>query len=140
MPIQIEKDEINNAINKIERLYKGKEVDFCAYHADFTPWNMFVEQGQLFVFDFEYAQRTYPVGLDRYHYFTQVAIFEKHWLPKQIFEYLASNSGKWIDRELYLLYIVDSIARYTIREKGKVEENMEKTFKYWYEILQYLLK
>lgn len=35
-------------------------VEYGVYHADFTPWNMSVEEGQLFVFDWEYASLTYP--------------------------------------------------------------------------------
>lgn len=131
---------IEKTINKIVNSYKGKIVDFSAYHADFTPWNMFAEKGKLFVFDWEYARMTYPPMLDRYHFFTQTAIFEKHWQGKEIIEFLQSPDANWINRESYILYLLDIISRFTMREKGMVEGDIAHSMKVWNDLLVYLSK
>ena len=117
-----------------------QEVDFSAYHADFTPWNMFMEGKKLFVFDWEYAQLTYPPKLDRYHFFTQTAYFEKHWTISQIIEYINSEQGKWIDQKMYSLYLLEVIARFTVREKGNINGKMAESFQIWIALLEYLQK
>jgi len=37
-------------------------------HGDFTPWNTFFVNDQLYVFDWEYANSRYPVGYDLMHF------------------------------------------------------------------------
>lgn len=37
-------------------------------HGDFTPWNSFMQNGALYVFDWEYAHCNYPVGFDYVHF------------------------------------------------------------------------
>ena len=85
---------------------------------------MFVEKNELFVFDWEYARMLYPPMLDKYHYFTQTAIFEKHWDAKEIIKYISSPEAQWVDKESYILYLLDIISRFTIREKGNIDEHM----------------
>ena len=40
----------------------------CLAHGDFTPWNTFLVDGKLYVFDWEYANHTYPRGYDMIHF------------------------------------------------------------------------
>ncbi|MGM9758575.1 MAG: phosphotransferase [Parabacteroides sp.] len=138
LPKEVEEQQIRIAYNRLLKRWGGKRVLFAAYHADFTPWNMFVEKGRLFVFDWEYAQRSYPLHLDRYHFFTQTAIFERHWGVGQIIEYLHSNDGRWMDKEDYTAYLMDMIARFTIREQGKVEGDIVLSMKLWNDLLAHL--
>lgn len=140
LPRTIDKLLIENTLNTILEKYSRKQIAFCAYHADFTPWNMFVEKNELFVFDWEYARMLYPPMLDKYHYFTQTAIFEKHWDAKEIIKHISSLEAQWVDKESYILYLLDIISRFTIREKGNIDENMEKSFIIWFEILEYIQK
>lgn len=37
-------------------------------HGDFTPWNSFLTGDRLYVFDWEYAHPTYPLGYDEIHF------------------------------------------------------------------------
>ncbi len=37
-------------------------------HGDFTPWNTFFVNGQLYVFDWEYASYNHPIGYDLVHF------------------------------------------------------------------------
>lgn len=59
----------------IYRKSKDKFVEYGFYHGDFTPWNTVLENGQLKVFDFEYAKKTYPPYLDAAHFFMQTNFF-----------------------------------------------------------------
>ena len=139
LPQNIDHGVVSKAIATIKEKYCGKEVEFCSCHGDFTPWNMFANGNVLFVFDFEYAGVSYPAGLDRYHFFTQIAVFEKHWGAKEIIAYIGSDAGKWIDREKYAMYLLDVISRYTVREGGKVTGDAAAPFALWSKVLKKLI-
>lgn len=138
LPTDVDKVLVRKALVKVFKKNEHKMVEYGAYHADFTPWNMFEEQGKLFVFDWEYSQMTYPPMLDRYHFFTQTAIFEKHWQAKEIMEYTQSAEGNWIDAIAYKLYLLDIIARFTIREKGNITGDVAHSMNIWIELLKRL--
>ena len=139
LPVNIDESVILKAISDIKKRYCGCEVEFSAYHGDFTPWNMFVEKKELFVFDFEYAGMSYPAGLDRYHFFTQTAIFERNWGADDIIAFIDNDNGKWIDKLLYEIYLLDMISRFTLRENGKVNDEAAKPFFLWCKILKSLI-
>jgi hypothetical protein len=115
---------IMTAITIVEHEISQLKV-FSVYHGDFTPWNMFFEEHKLFVFDFEYAAISFPGKIDVFHYFTQVALYEKIWSADRIIE---EYSNLFIDgwlKELfekpniaYLSYLLVVVEMYTKREKG----------------------
>ena len=139
LPQDIDRDAVSKAIDSVKEIYGGKEVEFSACHGDFTPWNMFAGGKELFVFDFEYAAMTYPAGIDRYHFFTQTAVFEKHWGADEIIAYIASDEGKWVDRQRYAMYLLDVISRFTMREGGKVTGDAAAPFCLWGKVLEKLI-
>lgn len=139
LPDNIDEGIILKAISDIRKRYCGCEVEFSAYHGDFTPWNMFVEKKELFVFDFEYAGMSYPKGLDRYHFFTQTAIFEKNWGADDIIAFIENGNCKWIDKLLYKIYLLDMVSRFTMRENGKVNGEAAKPFELWGKILESIM-
>jgi hypothetical protein len=135
-----ERNVIHLAIDKIRIYYGGKLVTFCAYHGDYTPWNMFCEQNQLFVFDFEYAQLTYPPYLDWFHFFTQCFIFEKHWEANKIYDHYLSQRThleKHIDNPdfFYLCYLLDIVSRYVERDKGQYSKDMTHSLAVWTDLI-----
>ena len=140
LPKEVSEQQVTTASARLLERWSGKKVQFAAYHADFTPWNMFVEKGRLFVFDWEYAQRSYPMQLDRYHFFTQTAIFERHWKAEQIIQYMRSEEGKWMQADDYTAYLMDMIARFTVREEGKVAGDILLSMQLWSDLLTYLNK
>lgn len=139
LPDDMEKEPITDAVATIRQEYCGREVEFSAYHGDFTPWNMFKENGRLFVFDFEYAAKSYPPGLDRYHFFTQTAVFEHKWSVDDITAIMASEEGAWIDKSSYMLYLIEIISRFTMREGGKVTGEAATPFALWGKLLEKLI-
>ena len=58
-------------------LLKGMEVDemipVAFAHGDFTPWNMYLAENSLHLFDWELSQKEMPLLMDSFHY-----IFQKH--------------------------------------------------------------
>ncbi len=139
LPTNIDHTMVVKAINAVKERLRGTVVEYSAYHGDFTPWNMFANGNELFVFDFEYAAMSYPAGLDRYHFFTQTAVFEKHWGMDEISAYMESDAGRWIDKELYAMYLLDIISRFTMREGGKVSGEAAKPFALWGKLLEKLI-
>jgi hypothetical protein len=122
LPGGVDGDVVARRIDAVMERMVGKRVRYGAYHGDFTPWNMFVEEGELFVFDWEYAGWTYPMGLDRYHFWMQSAVFEKHWGVEELKRYMGSDEGKWIDGEMLEMYVLDVMSKYVMREGERVKE------------------
>lgn len=139
LPDNVDKELITGAVATIRQEYCGRKMEFSAYHGDFTPWNMFKENSRLFVFDFEYSAKSCPPGLDRYHFFTQTALFEKKWGVDEITAFMASEEGAWIDKGVYRLYLIEIISRFTTREGGKVTGKAATPFALWSNLLEKLI-
>jgi hypothetical protein len=52
--------------------------------------------------------------------------------------YLQGPEAGWVNREDYICYLMDIIARFTVREKGKVDGDVARSFSIWNGILQSL--
>ena len=140
LPQNIDRSIVAKAINAVKERLCGTVVEYGTCHGDFTPWNMFANGKELFVFDFEYASMGYPAGLDRYHFFTQTAVFEKHWNENDIIPYIDSEAGEWIDKGLYAMYLLDVVSRFTMRERGKVTGEAAAPFKLWGKVLEKVMR
>ena len=67
------------AIKKVCKYFNDLgEVRFGVCHRDFTPWNTCIVNGELYVFDWEYAKLSYPDGLDEARFFVEVCRQEQH--------------------------------------------------------------
>ena len=82
---------------------------------------------------------SYPAGIDRYHFFTQTAVFEKRWGANEIIAYIESDAGRWVDRQQYTMYLLDVISRFTMREGGKVAGDAAIPFELWGKVLERLI-
>ena len=74
---------------------------------------------------------TYPPLLDKYHFFIQTFIFERHWTAQDIMAYVDSPDGQWMDKKLFKCYLLDMIARSTIREKGTINGDISRQMQIW---------
>lgn len=117
---------LSSAIEKIKAYYaKQAQCAFSAYHSDFTPWNMFEENGELFVFDWEYAGRSYMPFLDLIHYMIQSSVFEGKLDAKGIYAILFNQNERLLriyfdDMKIaVLVYLVDIITKFAIRDAGR---------------------
>lgn len=105
---------VESALAEVEPSLRTTK-EWSVYHADFTPWNMFLEGGDLFVFDWEYALRACLPGLDRYHFLTQTLIFEERCNAEEILSFFRKKIG--ISKKYhYLCYLLTNIAIYIGRE------------------------
>lgn len=140
-----QRDRMNQSIEIIDSYYGTKKHLFCAYHADFTPWNMFEDAGMLFVFDFEYGRYSYMPYLDMFHFLTQTAIFERELSSEQIYEEMLGRETKlkeffvnpWM---AYLIYLVDVIARFVVRDGHSRTSDVDKLINTWFELMELVMK
>ncbi len=128
---------IEEAIENVDSLFHGKEISVSAYHADFTPWNMFVEDERLFVFAWEYAQMPCPAGLDKYHFFVQTEIFEKRHGIEEIWQSFLQTS---LDKQSFLEYLLLNMAIYISRENEISIKHQYDNFELWTNLIDKILK
>lgn len=126
---------VERAIAIVRGYYTDSSVIFSALHGDFTPWNVFFERGELFVFDFEYAGLTYPPYLDRYHFTTQSAIYERHLTVDQIYSEFV---GAGFSKMEYTSYLLDVISKYLHRENGAVVAASHSNINIWIDLINRL--
>lgn len=134
---------VTSVIERIEAFYAGKQVEFSFYHSDFTPWNMIVEESELFVFDWEYAKYTFPPFLDAFHFFTQSCIFEQHKNAAEILTAYKTNKrifeACFDDPDFsYVCYLIGVISFYGNRDKGILSSGMANNIQIWVELLRLL--
>ena len=75
---------------------------------------MFIEQDELFVFDWECAEYTFPPRMDAIHYMLQIALLEKHLDLEASYQYLQTQIHTHFEDIVemyklsmaYLLYII----------------------------------
>lgn len=141
LPVLGNPSVIIKTIQEVREKYAGKRVVFSAFQADFTPWNMFLEKGQLFVFDWEYARMTYPPRLDYFHFLIQTAIFEEHLSAEDLFQrYILLRSrltGIWKSPNLALqCYLLAIMSIYLQREQIKLGEDTIRRMDLWVALLE----
>lgn len=118
-------------IKKVEEYYSSKTTyTFAAYHSDFTPWNMIVENNRLFVFDFEYAKYSFMPYLDIFHYIFQTAMFEKKRNAVKIYQYILKVQKKYTEYfdDYFIslaLYLIDVVGFYMERDCGEIDQQQK---------------
>lgn len=114
--------------------------EYACFHGDFTPWNMFFEKDLLCVFDFEYAQESFPPGLDKLHYLLQVWIIEKKLNSEQIFSRLEDlRGGNQIELLSVIAYLMHILAFYIKLYQGYFNPN-DNGYVIWTQLLNKYVK
>lgn len=126
---------ISEALQKVISSLDGTMVTYSAFHADFTPWNMFINGNALYVFDWEYGCLSYPPCLDRYHFIVQQAFHVDRLDASQTLQRLKSTDLDYSDDELRY-YLLDIISRYTLRENGNMSDTLLHSLSFWSAILK----
>lgn len=138
-----EQTVVHKGIELVKEFFGDKASSFSAYHSDYTPWNMFVEQGKLFVFDFEYAGLSYIPYLDIMHHFTQTGIFEKGWDADIAYSSFLKEEETlatfYADaRVAYVAYLLDQLAKYLYRESTSISNTTKKLVDIWVPLIDKL--
>lgn len=136
-----EKKIIRKGIEKVKKKFAA-EREYAVYHGDFTPWNMYIKDGKLQVFDFEYAQYDYPKFLDIFHFHTQVWNLAEHRTKEEIWNLYCKNCQEWQHKLqiediniYYMAYLLEIIRL----NKGLEKETKISISKKSYELWIYLL-
>lgn len=112
-----EEDQImvTKAIDKVNNYYHSKEkVEFCVCHRDFTPWNTCMVNESLYVFDWEYARKTYPSGIDLARLYVELKRREERKTNQEI---IADYKQEHKSILLLMCYLLDNIDIYLNRGK-----------------------
>jgi hypothetical protein len=70
-------DALRSVLTRLEASHGGEELTFGSCHGDWTPWNMSVAAGKLFVWDWERCARPTPVGYDALHFWFEVGFHKE---------------------------------------------------------------
>ena len=116
---------------------------FSFYHSDFTPWNSFFNNKEIFVFDFEYSKQLYPPFLDFFHFLIQTKIFEKKYNSKQIVDFIfykfKSELLMFSNPSISLLcYLIDCLVLYLDKGYSLLSITDKKLLNYWIEMINYI--
>ncbi|MEQ8171725.1 MAG: hypothetical protein ABRQ38_22735, partial [Candidatus Eremiobacterota bacterium] len=127
---------LKNGIKKIDEWIGNETLPFHFRHGDFAPWNAKIVNGQLFLFDWEYAELEALPALDLFHFFIQTLWLLKKYSPGDIYKtftngqkncekvrkYLQSlNINVDLQKPLLLLYLLDRFSFYASMESTNVQ-------------------
>lgn len=136
-----------------EVLHKGKVILHLA-HRDFTPWNTFISNGRLFVFDWEFARPDWTPLTDAYHFILQKGILVDRCAPEELWSRLTSGKtreGRFIhqcasdvtaSKETFLallaFYLCDIMTMYLYHyeREGSVPPDGERLLSVWEQLVQ----
>jgi hypothetical protein len=86
--------EIKSTLEWASRILTRAKVMLCLAHRDFTPWNTFVNEGRLFVFDWEFARPNWTPLTDAFHFILQKGILVDKAPPDVLWNRLMSGQSK----------------------------------------------
>ncbi len=133
-----------------EKIPQNKEMWVSLSHGDFLPWNMYITDKRIYLFDWEYMQESLPLLYDFFYfiYHTHLAYytgeakkvqetvqsFFKNALLKEITDTYSIDSGFY--HQLYLMIDIPYLLHRELnREVPLSEGELEIVFDYWREIL-----
>lgn len=106
---------VNHFLEDFICQYKGKFVNWGLVHRDFTPWNTCCVNGDLYVFDFEYALFNAPSCIDKCHFLCQKFCFEN--------DTDSLSQLKRISHNELMIYLLSYVSMYL--KRGSVEDVSE---------------
>lgn len=146
------KDLYERSLDYVDKEIGRVEIPFGLCHRDFTPWNTFFYNGQIYAFDWEYAKRDYPPMLDIFHFIVQDGITVRHLKPNGLLKRVLKN-GKWLSQysslvgikenlilPLLICYLLDISLLYIEREDGNLEAGVQKMVDKWKSVMELILQ
>jgi hypothetical protein len=109
-----------DVVARVGAAYGEDEIEFGAWHGDWTPWNMAWHGGRVHLWDWERYDPDVPAGLDLLHYRLQTSGGYDAWPDRTVLEPL-HRPGRTaaITVELYLLELA---RRYLLAAQGPLGE------------------
>jgi hypothetical protein len=141
--INVNKIPVVNSNEVIEALYalikehisiiKNEDIKMCLAHGDFTPWNMYISEKKLYLYDWELSHNSMPMLYDFFHYIFQESILVDNANYEDIklqLENIKQNTNfnlilkKYdLDFDLYLKIYILSVSIYYL-PKYMMQENI----------------
>lgn len=118
---------LGQGMRVVEERLNEVSLPFHFCHGDFAPWNAKRVNGNLFLFDWEYAQREAPAGWDLFHFLIQTQSLLKKEVPGQIVTSFqeGGKAHRWLKefseslalkdehrRSLLILYLLERLSFY----------------------------
>ncbi len=133
---------LEKAITYIEQILGEKEHGYAFFHGDFTPWNVYYTDNQLYAFDFEYCYHSMPEYMDIFHYLTQMSFLGYNngtGATVHLYKKYRKLIGAYVKDPdwTYMCYLVWIISFYHKRTKGKISHVADKV-EYWISLLEYM--
>lgn len=134
------KDLLINAIDYIEKYYANRPMKTAFFHGDFTPWNICCRDDYIFVYDFEYAHRSFPEWMDPFHFITQVGIMTRNLSGDEIYKQFLKQENEFRKymadpKHNYLCYLIHIICFYNRRWNGTLPED-ERSNRVWLRLIE----
>ena len=142
---QLDKNNIlGRSLAYVKSWLEADEKIYTFAHGDFTPWNTYVVEGKIYVYDFEYCLKRSVPFFDFFHFICQKNLIKRGMDTKStIREYNAFKQRmlQFIDEPdkafcSYLLYI---ITFYFVRTKNQLDLE-DRKIKYRLKLLQILIE
>jgi hypothetical protein len=111
-----QRDRFAEAVGRLGAAYGDDDVEFGAWHGDWTPWNMAWHGGRVQLWDWERYDPDVPAGLDLLHYRLQTGGGYATWPDPAILAPLGQRGRTAaITTELYVLELT---RRYLLAAQG----------------------
>jgi hypothetical protein len=133
---------------------EGEHIGLHLAHRDFTPWNTFVTDGRLYVFDWEFARAEWAPMCDAFHFIMQKGILVDRCSANDLWRRLTSDTtheGRFITQcavsihatkktvlALLAFYLCDMMSMYLFHysQEGAVPSDGKLLLGRWESILQ----
>jgi thymidylate kinase len=108
----------------IETSLCNMPLPFHTSHGDLAPWNAYIKDGKLFLYDWEYSRPDAPVGWDLFHFTTQTNFLLKKRNSRELYNTILNDTyngltkpyweklgiGEDTMKALFLLYILEKLS------------------------------
>jgi hypothetical protein len=123
---------------KVQKFLISKETDIVVSfaHCDFTPWNMYLTDNKLYIYDWELANQNTPILFDFFHYIFQEGVLIKHQsyqeIKNELKVFLNNKELKMIIQknkidfnEYYSYYLYINISYYALKYQNQKDLHMQ---------------
>nr|MBP7527636.1 hypothetical protein [Syntrophorhabdaceae bacterium] len=126
--------DIVDALEWSSAVVDSAKIPLCFAHRDFTPWNTFLAEEHLYVFDWEFGRRNWAPLCDAFHFVLQKGILVDRAGEDVLWERLSgheSKEGRFLKKcatltgigenvypALLAFYFIDMITTYLFHYKG----------------------
>jgi len=134
------------------------KVPLCLAHRDFTPWNTFLAEKHLYVFDWEFARMDWTPLADAFHFVLQKGILVDHAGVELLWQRVTGDreqEGRFLEKHavslhiegeayhsLLAFYLTDMVTTYLIHhgEDGYTPVDGQELIDCWMNMLTRLMK